>query len=126
MKLNWLIILIVFLSATAFDFNQRYSGNNLSIRIDSKDVIKSAQGKVYVYTISIYSPERLQNFRIEPSVMGENSDSRTSFEFSSVVRKAQVTYYYAVPDSISNKEVKILFLLSDANSQISFEDLVKM
>lgn len=124
MKLNWIVVIFVFVLVTAFNLSDKLGFNSPSVKIESKTIMNTKSGKVICYTINVFSSKDLNSLIIEPGYK-KDANSHTNFVFESHVRKATISYYYELPEKYSDEDIKMTFKLKDKEQTITKVDFVK-
>jgi len=111
MKTNWLVILFVFISTSAFNLGSSFHFNSSSLELDLKRVEKSKNATILVYSVTLNSAEKIKRLIITPNISGENVDSNVNFAFDENTHQATLYYFYVVPKHLNTFD----------NLEISFE-----
>jgi hypothetical protein len=125
MKTNVLIILIGFVSLTAFNLAGTFDLNNPSIKIivDKHGEVK--KGETIVFSVMLCSPNSLVNFSIKPNILGSNPDSQINFDFDENTKQASLNYFFIVPDNLKGKKnLEFEFHLKDINSETVKKEVI--
>lgn len=112
MKINRLIILILFVGLTGFNLGTTFDFHSPSITVSDQVIEQTNTGKVVILSLSLCSSENLESFSIKPDKAGLNNDSDLEFIFNNNSKQASVNYYYSVPEDV--KELKLNLSLKDA------------
>jgi len=114
MKTNWLIILLIIVSASTINLGSTLKSGTPSIEIVGQEEFTGKNGDVFIYSIKLRSNENLVNFNVVPSVAGENNDCKINYFFDENTNQAYVNYLYVLPKNIDNiNQVTLTFTLSD-------------
>jgi len=124
MKINKLVILIIFIGLTGFNLSSTFDFNNPSITISSESIEETGTGTVVVFSVSLCSSESLEKFKITPTVKGLNSDSDLTYIFNRSTKQASVNYYYSVPEG--TKDIGFTLELKDAVNETIVKKSIKL
>jgi len=114
MKTNWLIILLVIVSASTINLGSTLKSGTPSIEFVGHEEFSGKNGDVFIYSIKLRSNENLVNFNVIPSVAGENNDCKINYFFDENTNQAYVNYLYVLPKNVDDiNQVTLTFTLSD-------------
>ncbi len=120
MKFSWLILCIVFVVLSAFNYSDAFELNNPSVKIISEEINTDSPGDVIVFSVRLCSTNNLQSFTVTPDIPGLNDDFELNYDFSENIKQATVNYFYAVPKNVKElKKIKFKFVLQDSNNNIT-------
>jgi hypothetical protein len=114
MKSNWLIILLVVVAGSTINLGSSLRYGNPSIEFIKNVEFDGKNKDVFIYSIKLRSNEKLVNFKVSPSVKGQNNDSQFEFLFDENTHQAIINYLYVLPDDVDNSEVVLTFTLTDS------------
>jgi len=114
MKSNWLIILLVVVAGSTINLGSTLRYGNPSIEFIKNVEFDGKNKDVFIYSIKLRSNEKLVNFKVSPSVKGQNNDSQFEFLFDENTHQAIINYLYVLPDEVDNSEVVLTFTLTDS------------
>jgi hypothetical protein len=114
MKSNWLIILLVFVAGSTINLGSTLRYGNPSIEFIENREFEGKNKDVFIYSIKLRSNEKLLNFKVDPSIKGQNHDSEFKFNFEDNTHIAVVNYLYVVPEGVDAGEVVLTFTLTDS------------
>ena len=122
MKFSNLVILIIFVSLSAFKINDTFEMNNPSVKIISEEIDIKQAGDIIVFSVKLCSADNLKIFSITPSLKGQNEDSELKYIFNSNTKHATINYYYVVPENFKdNEELQFSFYLEDSSKKVVVE-----
>ncbi len=124
MKINKLIIIVLFIGLSGFNLSTAFDFRNPSVTIRSESIEETNTGKVIVFSVSLCSSENLESFKITPDVAGVNSDSNLQYIFNGSTRQASVNYYFSVPEDLET--VNFTLELKDAQKKTVKQKSVKL
>jgi hypothetical protein len=114
MKSNWLIILLIFVAGSTVNLGSSLRYGNPSIEFMRNNEFEGKNNDVFTYSIKLRSNEKLVNFKVSPSIKGQNKDSEFEFLFDENTHQASVNYMYVLPEEVNSGEVVITFTLTDS------------
>jgi hypothetical protein len=114
MKSNWLIILLVVVAGSTINLGSTLRYGNPSIEFIKNVEFDGKNKDVFIYSIKLRSNEKLVNFKVSPSVKGQNNDSQFEFLFDENTHQAIINYLYVLPEEVDNSEVVLTFTLTDS------------
>jgi hypothetical protein len=114
MKSNWLIILLVIVAGSTINLGSTLRYGNPSIEFFQNNEFGGKNGDVFIYSIKLRSNENLMNFKVIPSIKGENSDSEFDYFFDENTHQAVVNYIYVLPQGVNPEQVVLTFTLTDS------------
>ena len=114
MKSNWLIILLIIVAGSTINLGSTMRYGNPSIEFFQNNEFSGKNKDVFVYAIKLRSNENLLNFKVIPSIKGQNSDSEFDYLFDENTHQAVVNYFYVLPEGIDQNEVVLTFTLTDS------------
>jgi hypothetical protein len=114
MKSNWLIILLIIVAGSTINLGSTLKDGNPSIEFFQNNEFSGKNGDVFIYSIKLRSNENLVNFKVIPSVKGENTDSEFDYLFDENTHQAVVNYFYVLPEGIESDQVVLTFTLTDS------------
>jgi hypothetical protein len=127
MKTNWLIILFVFITTSAFNIGNRFEFKNPSINIQIEKSITKQNSRVIIFYLNFYSNENLKKLKINPSIKGANDDSQIDFVFDENSHQGTMCYYYVVPSNFdSSNKITLTFTLEDSNKVIEKKEIISL
>jgi hypothetical protein len=127
MKTNWLIILLVIVSASTINLGSTLKSGTPSIEFVGHEEFSGKNGDVFIYSIKLRSNENLVNFNVVPSIAGENSDCKINYFFDKNTNQAYVNYLYVLPKNVKDVEQVILtFTLSDSKESNMCKQVIRI
>ena len=115
MKTNWLIILLVIVSASTINLGSTLRSGTPAIEFVGYEEFSGKNSDIFIYSIKLRSKENLVNFNVMPSVLGENNDCKINYYFDENTNQAYVNYLYVLPKNKEHlNEVTLTFTLSDS------------
>jgi hypothetical protein len=126
MKSNWLIILLIIVAGSTINLGSTMRYGNPSIEFFQNNEFSGKNGDVFVYSIKLRSNENLLNFKVTPSIKGENSDSEFDYLFDENTHQAVVNYFYVLPDGKDVNEVVLTFTLTDSKESNVKTKIIKV
>jgi hypothetical protein len=114
MKSNWLIILLVLVAGSTINLGSTLRYGNPSIEFIQNNEFEGKNKDVFIYSIKLRSNEKLVNFKVNPSLKGQNNDSEFEYLFDENTHQAVVNYLYVLPEGVDNGEVVLTFTLTDS------------
>jgi hypothetical protein len=113
MRINWIILLTLFLGLTAFNLTTTFEPGNPSVKVSTeKDFISQQSGDIIKFSVEICSAENLESFNIEPDFLGEENTA-LKYHFNSNTKQASVIYFYTIPTGSEKREINFTFSLED-------------
>lgn len=126
MKANWLIILLVIVSASTINLGSTLKSGTPSIEFVGHEEFTGKNGDVFIYSIKLRSNENLVNFNVVPSLAGENSDCKINYFFDKNTNQAYVNYLYVLPKNIEHVDKVVLtFTLSDSKESNMCKQVIR-
>ena len=116
MKTKWLLLLIITIVFSLFNYSGTIKFQTPSIQIHRTGK-NFMPGEIVFYSVNINSNEYLKNLRIVPSIDGDNKDANYNYKFNVNTKQATINYFYAIPKELK-KDTKIInlkFILTDKN-----------
>lgn len=127
MKTKVLIIIVAFVSLTAFNLSNTFDFNNPSIKIIGDKTEKIGAGQMVVFSVMLCSHDNLVNFSVHPNIIGVNSDSLINFDFDKNTKQASLNYYYIVPENLKkNQKIEIVFQLKDSKTKTIKNQIIQL
>lgn len=121
MRFSWLILCIIFVILSAFNYSDSFELQNPSVKIISEE-INYSPGEVIFFSVRLCSTNNLQNFKVIPDTPGLNEDFELDYDFKGNIKQATVNYFYAIPKNVKDlKKIKFKFILQDSNNNITKE-----
>jgi hypothetical protein len=114
MKSNWLIIMLIIVAGSSINLGSSMRYGNPSIEFFKNNEFSGKNGDVFIYSIKLRSNENLLNFKVTPSIKGQNSDSDFDYLFNENTHQAVVNYFYVLPEGVDLNEVILTFTLTDS------------
>ncbi len=114
MKSNWLIILLIIVAGSTINLGSTLRYGNPSIEFFQNNEFSGKNGDVFVYSIKLRSNENLLNFKVIPSIKGENIDSEFDYLFDENTHQAVVNYFYVLPVGVDSDQIVLTFTLTDS------------
>ncbi len=114
MKSNWLIIMLIIVAGSSINLGSSMRYGNPSIEFLQNNEFSGKNGDVFVYSIKLRSNENLLNFKVAPSIKGQNVDSDFEYLFNENTHQAVVNYFYVLPVGVDLNEVVLTFSLTDS------------
>ncbi len=114
MKSNWLIILLIIVAGSTINLGSTLRYGNPSIEFFQNNEFSGKNGDVFVYSIKLRSNENLLNFKVIPSIKGENIDSEFDYLFDENTHQAVVNYFYVLPVGVNSDQIVLTFTLTDS------------
>jgi len=126
MKIKWLLLLIFFVTISAFNLKSSLDFNSLSINIENNNKIYKPNDVVF-YTINICSNENIENFEVVPEIIGKNQDSKVDYNFNFKTKTVTINYFYVIPDDLKNvTSIKIFFSVKNKSKEKIIEKIIKL
>lgn len=127
MKSNWLIILLVIVSASTINLGSTLRSGVPSIEFVGHEEFSGKNGDVFIYSIKLRSNENLVNFNVVPSIAGENKDCQINYFFDENTNQAYVNYLYVLPKNVDElNQVTLTFTLSDSKESNTCKKVIKV
>jgi len=126
MKSNWLIILLIFVSGSTTNLGSTLRYGNPSIEFVQNNEFEGKNNDIFIYSIKLRSNEKLVNFKVNPSIKGQNNDSQFEFLFDENTHQAILNYLYVLPAGVDNGEVVITFTLTDSKESNIKTKVIKL
>jgi hypothetical protein len=126
MKSNWLIILLIIVAGSTINLGSTMRYGNPSIEFFQNNEFSGKNKDVFVYSIKLRSNENLLNFKVIPSIKGQNSDSEFDYLFDENTHQAVVNYFYVLPEGIDQNEVVLTFTLTDSKESNVKTKIIKV
>jgi hypothetical protein len=126
MKSNWLIILLIFVAGSTINLGSTLRYGNPSIEFVRNNEFEGKNNDVFIYSIKLRSNEKLLNFKVNPSIKGQNNDSQFEFLFDENTHQAILNYMYVLPEGVDNGEVVITFTLTDTKESNIKTKVIKL
>jgi len=114
MKSNWLIIMLIIVAGSSINLGSSMRYGNPSIEFLQNNEFSGKNSDVFVYSIKLRSNENLLNFKVAPSIKGQNVDSDFEYLFDENTHQAVVNYFYVLPVGVDLNEVVLTFSLTDS------------
>ncbi len=117
MKTKWLIILILFIGLSAFNFMDTFDSNNPSVKIFIEDGDRSYKsGETIRFSIKVCSAYNLKTFMVN-SDHENDKNSKLLYRFDHNTKQALINYFYTVPADMQTKNIQFKFKLRDNNKE---------